>query len=232
MQIQAVEKALDYKVKDIALAEMGRKQMELVRERDAGPDGHSRKVRALAALRRTQDHRLSAHDHRDRHADRDPQSLGGRHPLGVLQYLLHPRLRCRRDCPGRLGSRLCLERRNTRGILVVHRAGLDLARRVSPDLIVDDGGDATLFVLHGVRAEKNPAILDKPADCKDMEILINRLRDSLDRDPTHWTRGRRQPTRRLRGNHHRRPSALSNEGRRRIALPRRQCQRLRHQVQV
>jgi S-adenosylhomocysteine hydrolase len=44
---------------------------------------------------------------------------------------------------------------------VVHRAGAGLAGRQWPDLIVDDGGDATMFVHQGVAVEKDPSLLDK-----------------------------------------------------------------------
>ena len=36
-----------------------------------------------------------------------------------------------------------------------------------PDLIVDDGGDATLFVHEGVKAEKDPSLLDKTYEIKE-----------------------------------------------------------------
>src|SRR6056297_3274271 len=38
-----------------------------------------------------------------------------------------------------------------------------------PDLIVDDGGDATLFVHEGVRIEKDPALLEQPYGSQDMK---------------------------------------------------------------
>ncbi len=56
-----------------------------------------------------------------------------------------------------------------------------------PDLIVDDGGDATLFVHWGVRAEKDPAILDRAYDNKEFRIIIARIRDSVRRAPGRWT---------------------------------------------
>jgi adenosylhomocysteinase len=55
-----------------------------------------------------------------------------------------------------------------------------------PDLIVDDGGDATLFVHEGAKAEGSPALLDEPAAGKDMQIVRERLRQSLARDPQRW----------------------------------------------
>jgi adenosylhomocysteinase len=57
-----------------------------------------------------------------------------------------------------------------------------------PDLIVDDGGDATLFVHHGVKAEKDPSILDEKTDNHEFQIIISRLRESLARDNTQLTR--------------------------------------------
>jgi adenosylhomocysteinase len=55
-----------------------------------------------------------------------------------------------------------------------------------PDLIVDDGGDATLFVHEGVKVEKNPVLLKKAADHKEMQIIMERLKHSLRKNPNHW----------------------------------------------
>ena len=57
-----------------------------------------------------------------------------------------------------------------------------------PDLIVDDGGDATFFVHQGVKVEKNPALLKKASDNKEMQIIMERLRHSLKQDPKRWQR--------------------------------------------
>ncbi len=57
-----------------------------------------------------------------------------------------------------------------------------------PDLIVDDGGDATLMVHQGVKVEKNPAVLDEKADNREFEIVMERLRQSHKNDPEKWTR--------------------------------------------
>ncbi|MFA6187371.1 MAG: adenosylhomocysteinase [Phycisphaerae bacterium] len=56
-----------------------------------------------------------------------------------------------------------------------------------PDLIVDDGGDATLLIHYGAKAEKNPAILDEPCDNHEMQIIIKRLKASIAECPTRWT---------------------------------------------
>ncbi|MCJ7524975.1 MAG: adenosylhomocysteinase [Candidatus Aminicenantes bacterium] len=58
-----------------------------------------------------------------------------------------------------------------------------------PDLIVDDGGDATLLVHQGVKFEKNSGLMqDATPENKEMAVVWQRLRESLKRDPQHWTR--------------------------------------------
>jgi len=55
-----------------------------------------------------------------------------------------------------------------------------------PDLIVDDGGDATLMVHEGVRVENDPLILQQPCDNKELKIVRERLTHRLKRSPKHW----------------------------------------------
>ncbi len=57
-----------------------------------------------------------------------------------------------------------------------------------PDLIVDDGGDATLLVHQGVKVEKNPALLKKKQDNKEFQIVMDRLAASVKTAPGKWTR--------------------------------------------
>ena len=56
-----------------------------------------------------------------------------------------------------------------------------------PDLIVDDGGDATLLVHWGVKAEKDPSILERNYDNKEFRVIIDRLKDSVRDAPARWT---------------------------------------------
>ena len=55
-----------------------------------------------------------------------------------------------------------------------------------PDLIVDDGGDATLFVHEGVRVENNPSLLKQTCDNKELKIVRERLAHRLKGTPQHW----------------------------------------------
>jgi len=52
-----------------------------------------------------------------------------------------------------------------------------------PTLIVDDGGDATLLVHRGYRAENAPSILDEPTDNKELAIVNEVVRKSLSENP-------------------------------------------------
>lgn len=57
-----------------------------------------------------------------------------------------------------------------------------------PDLIVDDGGDATLMVLLGYQAEQDPSILDKEVEAWDEIALFKRLKSIQEQDKDMWHR--------------------------------------------
>ena len=57
-----------------------------------------------------------------------------------------------------------------------------------PDLLVDDGGDATLMIHWGVKVEKDLSLLDKTYDNKEFTLVIERLRASVKKDPQKWTK--------------------------------------------
>ncbi|MBE6400376.1 MAG: adenosylhomocysteinase [Lentisphaerae bacterium] len=57
-----------------------------------------------------------------------------------------------------------------------------------PDQIVDDGGDATLLIHRGVAAEKDPSILDVPTDVEEMQIINALLKRELARHPGRWSK--------------------------------------------
>ncbi len=57
-----------------------------------------------------------------------------------------------------------------------------------PDIIVDDGGDATMMILRGVEGELNPSVLDDESGAEDEVELNKRLKITLQRDNTMWQR--------------------------------------------
>ena len=102
-----------------------------------------------------------------------------------------------------------------------------------PNMILDDGGDATLFVHLGVRAEGgDTAFLDK-AGSEEEEILFALLKKTLKEKPKGWfgELGRSHQGR-VRGDDHGRASALRDAEEGHAAVARHQRQRQRHQVEV
>ena len=56
-----------------------------------------------------------------------------------------------------------------------------------PNMILDDGGDATLLIHLGMRAEKDMSVLDKPT-CEEEEVLFAAIKKKLATDKTFYTR--------------------------------------------
>ena len=59
---------------------------------------------------------------------------------------------------------------------------------LGPNLIVDDGGDATLMVHKGYYAEKNASTLDKKPGSDEERIILETLKKVLAVDNSKWTR--------------------------------------------
>jgi len=57
-----------------------------------------------------------------------------------------------------------------------------------PNLLVDDGGDASLMVHLGYKAEKTPEILNKKPSNREEAIILATLKDILDKEPGKWHR--------------------------------------------
>ena len=57
-----------------------------------------------------------------------------------------------------------------------------------PNLIVDDGGDATLLVHQGYQAEEDASFLDRKPESTEEAEVINILKEYLELDPGKWHR--------------------------------------------
>lgn len=66
---------------------------------------------------------------------------------------------------------------------------LDFGGGEAPNLIVDDGGDATLLIHKGVEVEREPQILTRiyTNEGEDYRELIRRLRIEYQKNPKRWT---------------------------------------------
>ena len=185
----------DYKVADLALAGWGRKEIELAEVEMPGLMA----LRAEFADARPSGaphHGLAAHDHPDGRAHRDPHRARRRRALGVVQHLLDPGPRRR----GR-GRRAGRHHRRPRGVPVYAWKGetldeywwcTDQALRWpdggGPNMILDDGGDATLLVHKGVEYEKAGAVPEATEDDPDeWHVIVDLLRRTIAERPTRWS---------------------------------------------
>lgn len=55
-----------------------------------------------------------------------------------------------------------------------------------PHLIVDDGGDATLLIHKGYAAENDATVLDKAASNHEEQVILNLLKETLKAEPGKW----------------------------------------------
>lgn len=55
-----------------------------------------------------------------------------------------------------------------------------------PNLIVDDGGDATLLIHWGYKAENNKEFLNRKAESHEEGVILNLLKETLAKEPTKW----------------------------------------------
>jgi len=65
---------------------------------------------------------------------------------------------------------------------------LDWGNGKGPNVILDDGGDATMFVQLGVKAEKDPSVLDRKPESVEEGVLYAQLKKALKKDPTRFSR--------------------------------------------
>jgi len=59
---------------------------------------------------------------------------------------------------------------------------------LGPNLLVDDGGDASLMVHLGFKAENDPKVLDKVASNREEGIILAALKEILVKEPGKWHR--------------------------------------------
>ena len=212
---------MDFKVADLSLADFGRTEITLAEHEMPGLMAMRERYGDEQAARRRPDRRLAAHDHPDRRPHRDPGRARRRGALGLLQHLLHPgprgrrRRRRARTAPPttRRASRSSPGRarrwRSTGG--APSRSSTGPAAQFA-NMILDDGGDATLLVHLGVEAEKtgeapDPATAAQPraeGRLRGPQRLARRERRPLDHD-------RQRDQGRHRGDHHRRAPPLRHD---------------------
>jgi len=185
--VSQVETRLPYKIADISLAEWGRKEIELAQNEMPG----------LMALRR-------------KYGPEKP--LAGAHITGCLHMTIQTAVLI--ETLRELGAEVTWSSCNKystqdHAAAAIASTGVPVfawkgetdedywwcvkQTMVFPDgatlnLIVDDGGDATLLAHRGYQAEDDPEILDQPTSVKDLQIVNAILKETQQEDPQFWHR--------------------------------------------
>ena len=182
---QAIQATLPYKVKDIALAEWGRKEISIAEKEMPG----------LMALRRKYGHQKPL---------KDARITGSLHMTIQTAVLIETLIE--------LGAQVRWASCNifstqdhaaaaiaAAGIPVFAWKGetleeywwctyqaLSFPQGKGPNLIVDDGGDATLLVHWGYKAESDKSSLDREPSSHEEKVIISLLKDILINEPNKW----------------------------------------------
>lgn len=72
--------------------------------------------------------------------------------------------------------------------MVVHDSGAVFPGGKGPNLIVDDGGDASLLVHLGYKAEKDPSVLKRKAANREEKVILDTLQGLQQTEPGKWER--------------------------------------------
>lgn len=65
---------------------------------------------------------------------------------------------------------------------------LDWGNGKGPNMILDDGGDATMFVQTGFKAAQDPSILDRKPGSPEEKVFLAQLKKALKKDPDRFSR--------------------------------------------
>jgi adenosylhomocysteinase len=186
--IEEIDLSLDYKVKDIALAEDGHKDMQLSEKEMPG----------LMALRK-------------KYGEEKP--LKGLKIMGSLHMTIQTAMLI--DTLYELGADIrwascnifstqdhaaaAIADKKTAKVFAWKEETLDeywwctemaltWPDGSGPDLIVDDGGDATMMIHEGTNIEKDPSLADRKVESSDEIALMARLKMNLKQSPGKWTK--------------------------------------------
>ena len=183
--IVAVEKKLDYKVADIQLAEFGRKEIEIAEKempglmsirKKFGPEKPLNGARITGSLHMTIQTAVLIETLVDLGADVRWASCNifstQDHAAAAIAAAGVPVFAWKGETLEEYWW--CTDK------------ALDFGEGLGPNLIVDDGGDATLLIHMGFKAEKNAKVLDKTPSNTEEGVILNLLKKTLAENPLKW----------------------------------------------
>jgi len=179
----------DYKVKDIGLAEWGRKEIEIAEKEMPGLMAVREKYGAQKSLKGA---RITGSLHMTKQTAVLIETLV---QLGASVRWASCNIFSTQDHAAAAIAKVGVpvfawKGENLKEYWWCTKKALDFGNGKGPQLIVDDGGDATLMVHKGVEVERNPKLLDKDyrGEGEDFRELMACLEEIYKEDPTRWTR--------------------------------------------
>ena len=181
----AVEKKLDYKVADISLAEFGRKEIEIAEKempglmsvrKKFGPSKPLKGARITGSLHMTIQTAVLIETLVELGADVRWASCN------IFSTQDHAAAAIAAD-----GTPVFAWKGETlEEYWWCTEQALDFGDGFGPNLIVDDGGDATLLIHLGYKAENDASVLDKTASSTEEGVILNLLKMTLKENPGKW----------------------------------------------
>ena len=202
------------------------------RDRDAGADGDARGISARAAAARRAHLRLAAHDDPDRRADRDAQ--GARAPTCAGPRATSTRRRTMRPPRSPPAAPRCspIKGETLKDYWDYQHRIFEWGDGGAPNMILDDGGDATLLIHLGLRAEQGETgFISKPTN-EEEEVLFAAIKQRLQGQARLVQKECRVHPRRDRRDHDRRAPPLRDAEEGHAAVAGNQRQRQRHQIEI
>ena len=201
----------DYAVKDISLADYGRKEIGMAEIEMPGLMAIREEYAAAPAAQGRAHRRLAAHDHPDRRADRDAGGARAPRCAGSAATSSRPRITPPPPSPPPAFRCSPIRARRWRNTGTITDRMMDWPGGQTPNMILDDGGDATMLVLIGAKAETDPSV-PRQAGQRGRGNLLRHDQEAPRQGPELLLEDPRRHPRRLRGDDHRRDAALPAAG--------------------
>ena len=185
MEDVIVEKDLKYKVKDISLADFGRKEIEIAEKEMPGLMAIRKKYAAEKPL---QDVRISGSLHMTIQTAVLIETLV---ELGADVRWASCNIFSTQDHAAAAIAATGVPVFAWKGETIEEywwctNQALSFPGGKGPQLIVDDGGDATLLIHKGYAVENDPSLLDATSANSEEKVVLSRLKEIYNEDNTRW----------------------------------------------
>ena len=222
----------DYVVKDIGLADWGRKEISIAETEMPGLMAVRAGVRQGAAAQGRPHRRLAAHDHPDRGADRDARGRSAPTCAGPPATSTRPRTMPPPPIAAGGTPVFAVKGESLKDYWDYTHRIFEWGDGGTPNMILDDGGDATLLIHLGAARREGRHQVPRRRHQRGGGGAVRLHQEAPQGEARLVRRERQDHPRRHRGDHHGRAPALRDAEEGHAAVARHQRQRQRHQVQV